>query len=264
MNVDSLKVNRDLLENAIVFNEDGKGPLRILGHGLWETWEAMYPLGLKFVHRTDARVILIDFRKAEETVSLEQNYRVALKVAKEASDHFGLAPHYVGHSKGGLVGLMLAARTDLLAFLSTINSAPPLGVFPPWRAVLSTLPKYLIKLLTHDTYQIDPKDLWRLEWQETSQTFLKWRELACLEESSRLTLDVVFSTSVTYSAIDCPVIVIGATDDKICGGNTQRKLASKLRRNGVQVEFREFDGDHMNLLIPDISIGMSKFIETYT
>lgn len=159
--------------------------------------------------------------------------------------HLGNRVILVGHSLGGLIGLHAAAGNPNVAGLVLVLSAPPRGIFPPINT--SSLKRYLMNpsywkpfllkqaLLPHRN---DMHDLVLngLPEEARAETFQK------LVPDSGLVFRQIGLGAVGINPrhITCPVLVVGATHDRLLGVGIQEKIAKKF-----SAQYKEFHGAHM-------------------
>ena len=150
----------------------------------------------------------------------------------------------VGHSMGGLIAQLVADRNPDIPAVVLCNSAASRGIFPGSWATLSTYWKlrYVIATALQRPLQPHKGDMMslvlnRLPWSVAESTFLSLGP-----ESGLAARELTFWwLRGPELRIDCPVLVIGATDDRLTPVSIQRKIAGKYRRT----EYKEFPGAHM-------------------
>lgn len=155
-------------------------------------------------------------------------------------------PFIMGHSMGGLLAQMLAAR-GLGKGLVLLTPAPPAGI----NALTFSVIRSFWSVLTRWGFWRTPH---RLPFEAASYAMLhrlpedqRRREYAKLVyESGRAAAEIGFwlldpraASRVDHAAVKCPMLVVGATEDRITPLAATRKVAKKY---GPQATFREFSG----------------------
>jgi pimeloyl-ACP methyl ester carboxylesterase len=231
----------------------------ILLHGMWSTPKILNEMKASFEakgHPVIAPRLPLHYPKNEmcegkrkQLAQLGLNdYVDALKrdIASFMSEHSQHRPIIVGHSMGGLLAQLLAQEIQC-SQLILISSAAPAGINASGWSVLKTFGHNLLKfplwrsytnlLLRNIQYGIantQSADIHRQLTQDSTY------------ESGRVTFQLALwflfrrpPSKVNYQAIDCPVLVIGGTKDKITPIKVQHKIA---RKYGTKASIQVIDG----------------------
>lgn len=158
-------------------------------------------------------------------------------------------PILVGHSMGGLLAQLVAARMpcDRLVLLS---SAAPAGINGLGLSVLRTLGRNLLKFPLWT--QATELGLANVRYGiANAQSDVEQRDITdrCGYESGRVTFELTLTAFTRKSPADvapgritCPVLIIGGTEDRITPIRVQRQIA---RRYGDRCRLVEIPGcDH--------------------
>ncbi len=218
-----------------------KSPV-VLIHGMWSTPVVLAEIRSAFeeegyvVHTPclpyhEARNQFTEEKKQQlATASIEQYVDAVLAYLAD----LGVPVILAGHSMGGLIAQLVAAKTACEKLI-LISSAAPAGInslswsalrtfgrnlfkFPIWKLTTNLLLKNIqygiantqSPAVQRDIIQKSTFESGRVSWQ-ISMWFLYRKP----------------PTKVAYDKVHCPVLVIGGTEDKITPGNIQRKIATK-------------------------------------
>lgn len=174
-------------------------------------------------------------------------------------------PVLIGHSMGGLLVQKLAELLDPAAIVAITPAAPrgilALKTWAVFQAALRHSPEiFLGRPLMPSKATMMRLELNRLPPEEQDRIYS-----AQMPESGRQTFDIaVKGLPVDASKVRCPVLVIGATEDRITAPKMVRKIARKY-----QADYKEYDGfAHMIVLEPgwervaeDIAIWLEKAVQ---
>jgi len=193
-------------------------------------------------------------------VSIHDYLADARAIAEELNN-----PVLIGHSMGGLLVQKLAELLDPPAIVA-ITPAAPRGIFAlkTWalfKAALRHSPDiFLGRPLMPSKAAMIRLELNRLPPEEQDRIYSLQ-----MSESGRQTFDIaVKGLPVDASKVQCPVLVIGATEDQITAAKMVRKIARKYH-----ADYKEYNGfAHMIVLEPgwervaeDIAIWLEKSIQ---
>ncbi len=157
----------------------------------------------------------------------------------------GEKPIIVGHSMGGIIAQKLAERS-LAEMVVIISSAPPAGILP----FSLTGIKSIFGVRFYGGFFF-----WKKPIRVTLKG-MKYMGLNCtLEsehknifdkigyESGRVVFEIVFAffdkskaSRVDESKVDCPMLVISASEDRVLSVSVQKKIARKYK-----AEYKEFE-----------------------
>jgi pimeloyl-ACP methyl ester carboxylesterase len=153
-------------------------------------------------------------------------------------------PIIIGHSMGGLIGQILAER-QLVKALILLTPASPSGYLNFYPSQLKTF----LSVQKKWGYWHKP---WRFTFNETAYGILnllppaQQREIyqKFVFESGRALAEIAFwffdtnrSARVDESKVNCPVLVIGAANDRITPVAVTRKIAFKYRHVATYQQF---------------------------
>lgn len=158
-----------------------------------------------------------------------QDYLNALEAFMKKLDQ---PPILVGHSMGGLLAQLIAAKYPCERLI-LISSAPPAGINGWHWSVLRTFGHNLFKFpLWRSTTNLLLKNIrYGIANSQSAAVHRELSQNATLESglaSWQISMWFLFRrppTKVDYDKIECPVLIIGGTEDKITPLKTQYKLA---------------------------------------
>jgi pimeloyl-ACP methyl ester carboxylesterase len=166
----------------------------------------------------------------------------AAAVAKEIG-----ASAVVGHSMGGLVAQRLAARGSVDAAV-LITPAPPRGISVLSPRVAWLQLKYLPAILRGKPVYPGREDLRELVLNRVPPHQQDAMLATMLPDSGRAGRDMsITGVPVDASAVRCPVLVVGAEDDKFIPLSVAVKIAA---RYGARLEMTPHHG-HMVIVEPN-------------
>jgi non-heme chloroperoxidase len=163
----------------------------------------------------------------------------------EFLDHLGEAPVLIGHSMGGLLAQMLAARRQVRA-LVLLAPSPPWGVFP------ATAFEYASAQALYMAGDFWNKRLWPEHWiaaanaldavadderQSVLARFVPESGLATFEVM-HWALDLRRATRVDPRDVSCPILCIVGERDRINSPGTVRSIAQRYRGRARYEELR--------------------------
>ena len=180
-------------------------------------------------------------------------------------------PVLLGHSMGGLLSMMLAARgLGKAAVLLTPSSPAGLNALTP-SVIRSFLRVFLRPRFWKTPMRLSFEDavyamLGRLSPEEQRSTYAR-----LVHESGRAASEMGFgfldprhATRVDAAGIGCPVLLVSASDDRLTPASVVRKTAAFL---GPEVMLREFPG-HGHWVVgepgwEDIAAFVADWLETH-
>ena len=227
-------------------------------HGMWGTpkvWESFLPAFEKAGYRCEAvRLPFHDTLISETpnphigTASL-RDYVEAVVGRVEALE---TPPILIGHSMGGLIAQLVAARIPVKAVIA-LTPAPPAGVFA---LKLSTLRIFRDILLTPKFWKKPTRPSYKAArygvLHEISEEEARAHYQEMVWESGRATFEIAFWTLDKTKAarlerekIDCPVLLISGGLDRIVPASVVKASARRYRG---KCDYKELKG-HSHWLI---------------
>ncbi len=217
-------------------------PPVVLIHGMWSTPDALVDVKDAFEdqgYRVHTPRLPLHYPRNELNAvkrkalarSSVQNYVASLSQLIETLDE---PPIIVGHSMGGLLAQLIAAKYKCNK-LVLISSAAPAGINGWSWSVMRTFGHNLFKFpLWRSTTNLLLKNI--CYGIANSQTAFVRQDIIqkCTFESGWASMQISMwllfrkpATTVNYQNINCPVLIIGGTADKITPIKIQRKIAMK-------------------------------------
>lgn len=218
----------------------------------WQTWfeaRGWKALCLDLLHHGDRRT-------AESATALAntglQDY------ADDVAERLAALPEkpiLIGHSMGGLLAQILAAR-DLCRAAVLLTPAPAWGALPSSHREIGVALN-LFNAGAFWSQALEP--VYEIAREDSLKQFgeAEAREIfeRCGPESGRALFEMIFwmfdvrrASYVNAVNVDCPLLVVGATDDLVISTGTARKTAEKYQHLSTYLEFEGFG--HMLLLEP--------------
>ena len=224
-----------------------KAPV-ILVHGMWSTPDALKDLKAAFEEQGyQVYVPCLPYHLPKNQLRGEAEQRLAragiedyVHAIGECIQGLDAKPILVGHSMGGLIAQLVATRHECERLI-LISSAPPAGMngfswsvmrtfgrnlflFPMWKKTT----RLLLRNIQYGIANTQSADIHREIIQMS--TF----------ESGRATWQIAMwflfrqaPTRVDYHKINCPVLLIGGTEDKITPLKIQKKLKKRYAARSV-------------------------------
>ncbi|KJS14296.1 MAG: alpha/beta hydrolase [Peptococcaceae bacterium BRH_c8a] len=153
-------------------------------------------------------------------------------------------PILVGHSMGGLLAQMLGAR-GLVRALVLLTPAPPSGINALKTSVLRCFDALLIRWrFWEQPFKVSyPKSVYAMSHRlPIDERKIIYRQL--VYESGRAAFQIGFwlvdsarASSVDEAKVTCPVLVIGAAEDRITPAAVVRRVADKYKSVSTYHEF---------------------------
>jgi pimeloyl-ACP methyl ester carboxylesterase len=136
-------------------------------------------------------------------------------------------PVVVGHSLGGLVALMLAAR-NLVRAAILVSSAPPRGITVLGPQLLLRMPRYLPALLLSRPFLPTPRDLDVLVLNRVPPAARETERARLVADSGRAARQAALGTiDVPARDVRIPMLVVGGDDDKFIPLGVARRIAQR-------------------------------------
>lgn len=149
----------------------------------------------------------------------------------------------VSRSMGGLIAQLVADRNQDIPAVVLLNSAPPRGIFPGNRDTLSKYwkPPYLIATALKRPLQPQKGDMMNLVFNNMSPEEAEAAFQRFVPESGLATRELTFWWRCgPETKIDCPVLVVGATQDRLTPVGIQKRIARKY----AGATYQQFPGAH--------------------
>ncbi len=158
--------------------------------------------------------------------------------------NLGDKPIIMGHSMGGLLAQMLGAR-GLAEALVLLTPAAPAGIFALTPSVIRSFlsapaqwafwkkpVRQTFAEVVYSTLNLVPEN----EWEENYRKFV-YESGRALFEMGCWFLDPRNATRVDASRVTCPMLVIGATQDRTVPAPVVRRIAKKYQTVATYREF---------------------------
>ena len=223
----------------------------VLIHGMWSTPDTLHSMkALLSSEGFDVHVPALPFHKPID--EMDQTNQHGLKqcgveeyveTIVDYVSQLDEPPVIVGHSMGGLIAQLVAARVKCHALI-TISSAPPAGI-NGWRwSVIRTFGHNLFKfpLWTKLTELRLANIRYGIANTQPDNVHMDIFAKSTLESgraSFQIGMWFLFRKPVTRvdaDAISCPVLILGGQEDKITPISVQRKIAGKFGDRATLIE----------------------------
>jgi pimeloyl-ACP methyl ester carboxylesterase len=240
----------------------------VLIHGTWLRGDSWADTRAEFeqrgytVHTPTLRFHDLPFEEGAKKVgpvSL-RDYADDLAALVEALDS---PPLLIGHSLGGLIAQLAAARTRHAGVVAACT-APAAGIFSMYPSTARIfLPHYLQsrpwdKPLYPTTWKLFRSNISNTHTEEAAREL--YADLVC--DSGRVYCEMAFpwldrakAASVDFAAVTTPVLAIGAESDKTVDPRVPRTTATKYRQ-GTYVEIPR--SDHLVFVGESLPLTMSR------
>jgi pimeloyl-ACP methyl ester carboxylesterase len=224
-----------------------KAPV-ILVHGMWSTPETLKDLKAAFEEQGySVYVPCLPYHLPKNQLRGEAGKKLAqasvddyVKAVSECLLSLEQKPILVGHSMGGLIAQLVASK-HVCERLILISSAPPAGINGFKWSVLRTFGHnlFLFPLWKKTTKLLLKNIQYGIANSQSAAVHQEIVQLATYE-SGRATWQISMwflfrkpPTRVHYANIQCPVLLIGGTEDKITPLSVQQKLARQYAGKAV-------------------------------
>ena len=213
-------------------------------HGMHEgSW--IFDNWLRFAAEAGWDAWALNLRGHHDSKSVEKFGRVSImdyvEDIKDVLRKIGPAI-LVGHSMGGLIAQLVADRNPDIPAMVLTNSAPGRGIFPGNRRTLLRYwkPPYLIATNLKRPLQPQKEDMMSLVLNNMSPEEAEATFKQFVPESGLVTKELSFWwLRGQNTKLYCPVLVIGATKDRLTPVSIQQAIARKYN-----ADYQEFPGAH--------------------
>ena len=136
-------------------------------------------------------------------------------------------PIVIGHSLGGLVALLLAAR-NLVRAAVLVSSAPPRGINVLSPALLLRMPRYLPALVLSRAFLPKPRDLDALVLNRVPAGEREQHRIRFVPDSGRAARQAALGTSdADLSVTRTPLLVVSGDEDRFVPLGVARRIAQR-------------------------------------
>jgi pimeloyl-ACP methyl ester carboxylesterase len=157
-------------------------------------------------------------------------------------NHLGPAV-LIGHSMGGLIAQKAAEGREVAAAV-LLTSAPPRGILGLGWPVLRRMTRYLPAMVAGRAFTVSRADADALLLNGLAPEQRDWAFPRFGFESGRVARELALGgLAVDAAAVRCPVLVVGAEDDRITPARLQRRIAHRY-----QAEYQQAPG-HAHMLM---------------
>jgi pimeloyl-ACP methyl ester carboxylesterase len=218
-----------------------KAPV-VLIHGMWSTPEALKDVKAAFeAQGYSVHIPRLPFHFPKNELRGELTKKLAkasiedyVETISKCIEQLDQKPIVLGHSLGGLLAQLVAAKHDVEK-LVLISSAPPAGINGFKWSVLRTFGHnlFLFPLWSKTTNLLLKNIQYGIANTQSAAIHKEIVQSATLESGKatwQISMWFLFRkppSQVLYENIKCPVLLISGTEDKITPIKLQRKLAQK-------------------------------------
>lgn len=143
----------------------------------------------------------------------------------------------LGHSMGGLVVQKAAEDAPGVRAAVLVTSAPPRGIVVLRWPVLARLGRYLPALLARRPFVLRPEDAAALVGNRLPRELQAWAYERMVPESGRAAAELALGrVAVAPARLRCPVLVIGAAEDRLTPADVQRRIAARYGARYLESE----------------------------
>jgi pimeloyl-ACP methyl ester carboxylesterase len=243
----------------------------VLIHGTWGNGDSLADARREFENR--GHTVHTPTLRYHDLPLAEGADKIAALSARDYADDVAALvesldspPLILGHSLGGLVAQLVAARTRH-AGLVAATPAPARGIFAAYPSTLRVFSRHYLQWRpwTKPLYPVTWKVFRRYISNTTDETSARARfsELVC--ESGRVYCEMLFwfldrerATEVDFASVTTPVLAIGARRDRLVNRRVARATASRYP-HGTYVEIPA--SDHLVLVGDALPVTMARIDE---
>lgn len=224
-----------------------KAPV-IIVHGMWSTPEALKEIKAAFEEQGyPVHVPRLPYHLPKSQLRGEAGKKLAqarvedyVAAIGECIEKLDQKPILVGHSMGGLLVQLVASR-HACERLVLISSAPPAGINGFTWSVMRTFGRNLLLFpMWKKTTRLLLRNVqYGIANTQSADIHREIIQMSTLESGTatwQIAMWFLFRqppTRVLYDKIDCPVLIIGGTDDRITPLGIQKKLAKRYSGKAV-------------------------------
>ena len=222
------------LDHAVPAEPSGAPPVLYV-HGLWGgAW--VFEHYLAFTATTGREAWAINLRGHHRSRPVADLGRVALedyvRDVADVLDVIGPAV-VVGHSMGGLIAQAVASRPDVVAAVFMASVPPPGIPLLSWPLVCRA-PRYALDVLRPRAFSVRPADARALALNAVPASRQAAIAARFVEDSGLAARQIAFGEFPAPRPPRCPVLVIGAGEDRLTPARLQRRIAAHYAADYVE------------------------------
>ena len=223
----------------------------LLIHGMWSTGETLQELKTVFEgagYETHAptlpnHIVLKDMTDENKSALAQSGIPQYVAFLLEYVEQFKQPPIILGHSMGGLLAQLLShemAKQGLAVHrLILLSSAAPAGINSLYWSVIRTLGHNFFKFplwkrCTNLRMNNIAYGIAQTQDQATQLEIYNKRTLESGLASWQMAMWFLYKNSPSYvdaNLIDCPILIVAGSEDRITPFNIQKALAKKYQRS---------------------------------
>jgi pimeloyl-ACP methyl ester carboxylesterase len=243
-------ITRERIDDLVLDHAAAPGPAGppiLYVHGLWGgAWVFEHWLRASATHGHDAWAINLRGHHGSRPVALLAAVGIDEYVRDVADVLAAIGPAVVvGHSLGGLVAQIVAARADVLAAV-LVASAPPPGIPLLTWPLLRRLPWYLARMAGPRAFRAREADTCALSLNAVPPAQRRALAARFVADSGRVALQLALGRVTMPPRPRCPMLVVGAARDRLIPARVQRRIAHHYGAEYMEV----LDRGHMLPLEP--------------
>lgn len=248
-------MNSENVNPAPEVNSLSRQPEVLLVHGMWSLPETLWELRDAFVAMGyGVESLCLPHHYEKSAYNGDRKARLAKARLEDYVDHIverirqkSRPPILVGHSMGALLAQLAAAR-EPCERLILLSSAAPAGINGLGLSVIRTLGRNLLRFPLWKT--VTEVSLAQVRYGiANAQNPILQQHIAehCTYESGMATTQISLglllgnrsSAHVDFARIQCPVLIIGGTADRITPIRIQRQIAGRLGSRATLIEIAD-------------------------
>lgn len=137
-------------------------------------------------------------------------------------------PIVIGHSMGGLIALLLAAR-GLVHAAVLVSAAPPRWIPALTPTLLARMPRYLASMVLSRPFMMSDRDIDELALNHVPAADRAGVRARFTPDSGRAVREMALGVhDVPASAVAVPLFVMGASDDRFIPPSVAERIAAKF------------------------------------